>query len=187
MLARLRFLGGVAVLLVVAVGQAQPPGGFPGGPPGGFPGGRFEPPQPGQILPGFIRDQLKLTAEQKKQLGALQKDVDAKLAKILTAAQKKSLQTAMRPGPGAMPGGFPGAPGKGLPPKPPEPPQPGEILPGFIKDQLKLTAEQTDKLDALQKDVDEKLDKLLTEDQKKKLQTMRPGPGGGFGPGGPGK
>jgi hypothetical protein len=47
---------------------------------------------------------LGLTAEQKKQLEELQKDVDTKLGKILTEAQKKQLQE-MRPGFG--PGGGP--------------------------------------------------------------------------------
>ena len=88
------------------------PGGGPGGPGGGFgPGG---PPKPGQILPPFVQENLKLTDEQKKQLEDLQKDVDAKLAKILTDDQKKQLQE-MRPmgpgGPGGGPGRGPGGPG----------------------------------------------------------------------------
>src|SRR5262245_61929982 len=65
------------------------PGGF-GGP--GGPGGFGAPPRPGQILPPFLADRLELTAEQKKDLDALQKEVDAKLAKILTAEQKKQLE-----------------------------------------------------------------------------------------------
>src|SRR5205823_1652153 len=71
------------------------PGGFgpgPGGPGGrgpGGPGGFGGPPQPGQILPSFLQEQLKLTAEQKKQLDELQKEADDKLAKILTDDQKK--------------------------------------------------------------------------------------------------
>jgi Spy/CpxP family protein refolding chaperone len=82
-----------------------PPGGFPGGP-GGFPGGGGGPPRPGTIFLGFNQDKLNLTAEQKKQLETLQKDVDARLAKILTADQKKSIQEM--PGPFGGPGGFPG-------------------------------------------------------------------------------
>src|SRR5207244_4312802 len=95
----------------------------PGGPGGGGPGGRgpgaddgpggrgpggqggsggrgpggFTPPRPGQILPQFIQDRLNLSADQKKQLEDLQKDVDSKLAKILTDDQKKQLEQ-MRPG-----------------------------------------------------------------------------------------
>jgi len=110
-----------AATLVVAAG-AQPPGDAGkenkdgGPPPGGFgPGGPGGPPQPGQILPSFIQEELKLTAEQKKQLDMLQKDVDARLAKILTAGQKKKLTLASQPpGPGNRGGpgqGGPGGPG----------------------------------------------------------------------------
>ncbi len=96
-------------------GQGGPGG--PGGPgsPGG-PGGFGPPPRPGQILPGFIQEALKLTDDQKKELGELQKEVDAKLDKILTDDQKKQLKE-MRPprGPGG-PGGPGGDRGPGGPP-----------------------------------------------------------------------
>ena len=69
-------------------GGPDGPGG-PGGPPGG---GRGGPPKPGEILPDFIRDMLKLTEAQTKQLQQLQKEVDAKLDKILTAEQKQELK-----------------------------------------------------------------------------------------------
>ncbi|MBY0460431.1 MAG: aryl-sulfate sulfotransferase [Gemmataceae bacterium] len=71
-------------------------------------------------------------------------------------------------------------------------PRPGEVMNGFMQDQLKLTAEQKKQLDDIQKDVDAKLEKLLTEEQRKQLKDMQAGPfggpGGGFGggPGGPG-
>jgi outer membrane protein assembly factor BamB len=88
--------------------------GAPGGPKGGPGGpGRFGGfPQPGQLLPSFLQDRLKLTAEQKEQIAALQKEVDAKLAAILTDEQKKQLKDmrgGFRPG---GPGGF-GGPGGG--------------------------------------------------------------------------
>src|SRR5262249_41522537 len=51
-------------------GGFGPPGGGPGGP--GGPGGFGPPGAPGQILPSFLQDRLKLTAEQKKQLKELQ-------------------------------------------------------------------------------------------------------------------
>jgi hypothetical protein len=88
-------------------------GGF-GGPGGRGKGGRGfgGPPRPGQILPPFLVEQLNLTAEQKKQLDALQKEVDGKLAKLLTPEQKKQLEE-MRPGFG--PGGR-GPGGRGGPP-----------------------------------------------------------------------
>jgi hypothetical protein len=82
------------------------PGGFgPGGP--GFGG----PPQPGQILPGFLQDQLNLTANQKKQLSDLQKQIDSQLDKILTDVQRQQLKDMRDRGPG----GFGPPPGKGGP------------------------------------------------------------------------
>ncbi len=91
------------------------PGGF--GPPGGPGGPMMGPPRPGEILPSFVRRALDLTAEQKAQLDELQKDVDTRLAKILTDSQKKTLTQMRRRGPGGPggPGGFgpPGGPGRG--------------------------------------------------------------------------
>ena len=73
------------------------------------------------------------------------------------------------------------------------PPRPGEILPGMLRDRLELTAEQSKQVDALQKEVDARLEKILNNDQKAQLKEMRnrgPGgfgpPPGGFGPGGRG-
>lgn len=67
-----------------------------GGPGGKGPGGRGGfmmpfggPPRPGQILPPPVRDQLELTDAQKKQIDELQKDIDTKVAKLLTPDQKK--------------------------------------------------------------------------------------------------
>ncbi len=76
-------------------GGGAPGGGAPGGfgpPGGGFGQGGGSPPQPGQILPPRVQSQLNLTAAQKKKLAALQKQVDERLAKILTDEQKKQLE-----------------------------------------------------------------------------------------------
>ena len=96
------------------------PGGFPGGP--GGPGGFGGPPRPGQVLPDFLQGMLQLNDEQKKQVEALQKDVDTKLDKILTADQKKQLAEMRQRGPGGFgpPGGFPGGPPPGGPGGPPD-------------------------------------------------------------------
>ncbi|QEG30551.1 hypothetical protein GobsT_53560 [Gemmata obscuriglobus] len=59
----------------------------------------------------------------------------------------------------------------------------GTILPPFMVEELKLTDEQKTQLADLEKDVKTKLDKLLTDEQKKSLENARPG--GGF-PGGQG-
>jgi len=125
-MAAMLFLAGL--LTVTSLSTAQPPGGGKGGQPGkgkGFQKGGFAMPQPGQILPGFIADRLKLTDDQKKQVESLQKDVDEKLAKILTEDQNKQLKEMKdrggrgfgRPGGGA--GGKGGDKG-GNPPPPPD-------------------------------------------------------------------
>ena len=126
-------------------------------------------------MPPFLRDRLELTAEQKKQVDELQKEVDAKLAKLLTDEQKKELK---EPGEGGRRGGgrFGG------------PPQPGQILPASLIETLKLSDEQKKQLAEFQKETEGKLDKTFTDDQRKQLQTMREGFGrgrrGGFGGGG---
>lgn len=113
MLRRFCLASGLAYVLLVWPASAQTPGSPPGGTPGG--GIKFEFPQPGQVLSNFTQDQLKLSAEQKKQVSELQKEVDAKIGDILSPEQKKSLAN-MRLGKGGFgppgKGGF-GAPGKG--------------------------------------------------------------------------
>src|SRR5262249_53815029 len=85
-----------------------------------------------------------------------------------TDEQKKQLKEPSR-GPGGF-GGFP---------------QPGQIFSANQLESLKLTAEQKKGHEELQKDVDARLAKLLTDEQSKQLKGMRQGLGGGFGgPGG---
>jgi hypothetical protein len=97
-------------------GFGGPPGGF-GGPPGGPMGG---PPRPGEVLPPMLRQRLGLSAEQSQQLDDLQKDVDARLAKILTTEQRDQLRSMRGPGgpggPGGRGFGGPGGPPPGGPP-----------------------------------------------------------------------
>jgi Spy/CpxP family protein refolding chaperone len=140
-LAALFFVG--SMLAVTSFSSAQPPEGGKGDKKDKGPGGKggFGPgmkggfgPQIGQIMPVFVQEQLKLTDTQKKDLEALQKDVDAKIEKLLTDDQKKTLKELKerRPGgPGGFggPGGGPGGPGGGGPggkggnPPPPPPPE----------------------------------------------------------------
>ncbi len=126
-------------LETLASAESANTGGFggPGGPggPGGGPGGpggpMGSPPKPGEVLPQMMRSRLKLTDEQQTQLDDLQKDVDARMAKILTDSQKTQLKqmSSMR-GPGGPPGGGrggrggPGGPG-GPPPGGPDGPDGG--------------------------------------------------------------
>ena len=86
---------------------SQPPEGK--GPPGGPGGKRGGPPgfELGKVLPPFVREELDLTADQEKQIAALEAEVKQKLDKILTADQKKKIANA-RP-----PMGGPGGPGGG--------------------------------------------------------------------------
>ena len=92
----------------VLTATSQPPGLQPKdkkdkkGPP------RFE---PGKVFPPFVYDELKLTAEQQKQLADIEAGAREKLLKLLTDEQKKALETILPPrGPGS-PG--PGGPGGG--------------------------------------------------------------------------
>ncbi len=158
------------------------------GPPGGGPGGFGGPPQPGQILPPPLQDALRLTAEQRKQLEELQKDVDTRLAKLLTEDQKKQLK-AMREGFGR--GGFgPGGFGPGVPP--------GGFGPGNFLARPLLEALDSDRDGKVSKDEwvagvrkffeDTDKDKKGRLDEKQiaeGLNRLFPRPPG-FGPGGPG-
>jgi Spy/CpxP family protein refolding chaperone len=54
-------------------------------------GGHGGPPRPGEIMPGFIQDQLQLTDTQRQQLATLQSGVDAQLLQILTTQQIQQL------------------------------------------------------------------------------------------------
>jgi hypothetical protein len=147
-----------------------PTGGGPGGPPGGGPGGFGGPPAPGQLLPGFLQEMLRMTAEQKKDLDEFRKHAASTLEALLSDEQKKQLKEPIGFGPGG-------------------PPRPGEIIASSLRQKLKLTDEQIAKVDELQKQADQKLAKVLTEEQAKQLKEMadrfaRGGPPGAF-PGGP--
>lgn len=73
-------------------------------------------------------------------------------------------------------------------------PRSGEILPNSLQDILKLTDEQKKQIQDLQKDIDAKLESILTNEQRVQLKGMRDGgmaggfrgPGGGPPGGGPG-
>ena len=60
-------------------------------------------PQPGVILPGFLQDVLNLNDDQRKQIADLQKEVDGKLDKILTADQRGQLREMRDTGPTGPP------------------------------------------------------------------------------------
>ncbi|MFO0802862.1 MAG: hypothetical protein U0791_07035 [Gemmataceae bacterium] len=89
---------------------------------------------------------------------------------------KGGFQPGGKGGPG---GGFGG--GRGVP---------GQILSAGTIERLKLTDDQKKALADLQKEIDSKLDKMLTDEQRAEFKKMKEagpgGPGGGF-PGGGGK
>jgi len=116
--------------------------------------------------------------EAQKKRADLTKEAMANATKILNDKQKATLKDltgepftvvfAPPGGGGFGPGGGGFGPGGG---------QPGQILSTRVQDTLKLTDEQKKKLEELQKDLDSKLEKILTEDQKKQLKDMQT-PGG---------
>ncbi len=71
------------------------------------------------------------------------------------------------------------------------PPQPGQVLPVSLQDALRLSESQRQQLAELQKEVETRLERILTTEQKQQLREMRERGPGGFGPpptgtGGPG-
>lgn len=76
------------------------------------------------------------------------------------------------PGRGRREGSPPGQNGElPRPPRPPGPPgrfEPGHIMPQKIRDRLDLTDEQDQQVDQLEKEVKDKLMKILTTEQKEK-------------------
>ena len=100
-------------------------------------------PQPGQVMAGPEQNRLKLTDDQKKDVLALQKAIDGRFDRVLTAAQKNQIKSVFAPlGPP------PGGPGPG------DPPQPGKIFSPAQQDTLKLSAAQKTRLEEIQKEID---------------------------------
>jgi len=63
---------------------------------------------------------------------------------------------------------------------------PPSVLPPFVRDELRLTEAQQRQLDELDADVRAKIDRILTDDQKRELERVRQRRGGGPPPGGDG-
>jgi hypothetical protein len=136
----------------------------------GGPGGLGRNPGGVDLLPFFLRDQLKLSPEQRKQIDEFQGTLPAKLEKVLSADQMKQVREINPFGPG----GFATLP------------LPGQLISASTMKSIKPTAEQKIQLDHLQKEADDTLNKVLSTDQKKEFQEARQGfaRGGpfGFGP-----
>jgi hypothetical protein len=142
---------------------------------GGMTAGPVAP--PGQILSPIAAELLGVSAEQRRQIDTLQKDIAARLDKLLTVEQKK--QFGQRGSGGFFP-----------------PLRPGQVMAAPDQARLKLTEEQKKDLASLQKAVDERFDGVLTLAQRKQIKSAFapfvrpsgvPGPGGRGNPAHPGK
>jgi hypothetical protein len=120
---------------------------------------------------------LHFTPEQTKQLEEFQKGITGTIEKMLTDEQRKELKE-MFSGGGRRRGGAGGSP------------QFGQIMPGFLQERLKLTADQKKQVGELQREGAAALDRVLTGEQKEQLkgfeQMLKDLPAGGFAGSGPG-
>jgi hypothetical protein len=132
-------------------------------PPAGPPG----PPPLVAVMPTSARETLGLTDKQNKDLDALQPEFEAKVAAILSEAQKKQL-TEKAGGPGLA-----------------SAPRAVRILPGTVESILKLTPEQKKAVAGLQEEADARVAKILTTDQTKRLAEIASVFVNTWGPGGP--
>ena len=172
------------------VWKYQHPGGGQGGP-GGMP-------RPGELVPEFLQHVLNMTDTQKQSLRTLQADVDGKLERLLTDEQRRKLEQPMGPTFG-VPGGTGQRPDRGRRNARPgefRPARVGTVLPEFLFDSLEFSNTQRAGMKQIQQHVDDELEKIWTDEQKKQLKEMEEamvrgpgfapppgaGPRGGFGP-----
>ncbi|HEX7449606.1 MAG TPA: aryl-sulfate sulfotransferase [Pirellulales bacterium] len=139
----------------------------------GSPGGFAAPPAPGQVMTPIIRTFLAILPEQATKLDAVQQEVDDRLAKLLTADQHKQLNEPQAVKMAGLGASF----------------QTGQVLSPAEQDRLKLSDDQKQQLASLQKEVDGKVEAVLTEAQRKQSKIGfafgGPPPGGPGGPGAP--
>ncbi len=111
------------------------------------------------------------------------KDGTVTKAELVTLAEKEHVEgRGGFGGPGGPPGfGPPGGPGG------PGGVRPGDILAPMFRQRLELSTEQEKRLDSLQKEVDERLAKILDDKQRTELKQMRERGPGRFGPPGGGR
>jgi Spy/CpxP family protein refolding chaperone len=141
-------------------------------------------PEPGTVLPPFVSDRLNLTMAQQQKIATLEKDVKARLKKILSEQQLMQFQAAMQKGPGDMPmgkgpgdmqpkGGPNGMPPKGGPGMGP----PGFLIPPFVRDKLQMTPAQQQQITALDQYATRGVMGILTTAQRKQLpEILKAGP-----------
>jgi hypothetical protein len=113
-----------------------------------------------ELMPTSLRETVKVTAEQDKQLDELSRQTEEQAQSFLTDEQKKKLREPAPAAPG-MPS-FAGGP-----------PQAVVVLAPPLRQRLKLGEEQKKKADSLQLETVAKVEKLLTAEQRKELQAAR--------------
>ena len=96
-------------------------------------------------MAGPEQNRLKLTDDQKKDVLALQKAVDGRFDRVLTAAQKHQIKTVFAPS---------GPPPGGPVPVPAILRSPARSSPPTQQDTLKLSAAQKKRLEEIQKEID---------------------------------
>jgi hypothetical protein len=119
--------------------------------------------QPGIVLNAQAQSRLNLTDEQKKDIVSLQKAVDDRFESVLTEAQRKQIKSVFS--------GF--GPPQGFPPNNDGP---GKIFTTQQQNVLKLSPAQRQRMAEIQKEIDAKIETLLTDEQKKQLVVMRQNP-----------
>ena len=111
-------------------------------------------PTPGHSLPFSLDDTLGLTEHQRNDLIAFRKGLDETLKATLSDDQRKRLDKRAGSGPSSY------AP-------------PGQLMATSTRITLKLSPDQKATLDGLQEQIDQKLESLLTVDQKARLERQR--------------
>lgn len=133
------------------------------------------PPEPGTVIPPFIRSKLKLSEDQQRNIATLEFNMRAKLGKVLSDKQMKIFDETLKEGPGEMKGKDKKGPpmGKGGMPM-----TPLLLIPPFVEPKLQLTQEQTRRLTLLDREARAELSKLLTDAQRKQFnELLMQGPG----------
>jgi hypothetical protein len=167
-------------MIVGSLAVAQRPDGPPGGPRAGGRGDlvdrmlEFDKDQDGKLTNDEITD---------PRLHRLFDQADADKDGIVTRQELTALASQQSQTGRGGPPGF-GPPGGGFRMGPP---RPGEILPPMLQQRLRLSDAQKAQLKELQKEVDDKLNKILTSEQQAQLKEMRQRGPGGFGPPGGGR
>jgi hypothetical protein len=110
-------------------------------------------PKPFVVFDKGSRDWLGMKDEQSKKLDEIDKDLNAKLDGFLSTDQKRVLNEPNDSDFSKVPA--------------------GEYLSDFAREKLKLTAEQKEKIEALQKEFNPQLVAILTDDQKHQIDEYK--------------